>query len=202
MKKNSPRTSEKLQEIVQSNAKTKDLCFEDIIKLLGARAFGIALLFFSLPSALPFSVIPGVAFVFSIPILFFSIQMILGRNTLWLPKRIAKKTISYEAVTKIIDKTLPYLKKVEYFLKPRWAFMTSRPLEILNGFVILFLAMLLLLPIPFSNFILSILLITFSLGLIEKDGIVILIGYAASLLYVSLIFWVITAAVHNFMSWV
>ncbi|AOU64482.1 exopolysaccharide biosynthesis protein [Legionella pneumophila] len=202
MKKPGQRTSEKLLEIMHSNAMTKNICFEDIIKLLGARAFGIALLFFSLPSALPFSVIPGVAFVFSVPIFFFSVQMILGRNTLWLPKKIAKKTVPYQSVSKIIQKTVPYLKKAEYFLKPRWAFMTSRPLEIMNGLVILCLAILLILPIPFSNFIFAILLITFSLGLIEKDGVVIMLGYAASLLYVSFIFWVIAAAVHNFMTWV
>lgn len=202
MKKPGKRTSEKLLEIMHSNTMTKDICFEDIIKLLGPRAFGIALLFFSLPSALPFSVIPGVAFVFSVPIFFFSVQIILGRNTLWLPKKIAKKNVPYQSVAKIIQKTVPYLKKAEYFLKPRWAFMTSRPLEIMNGLVILCLAILLVLPIPFSNFIFAILLITFSLGLIEKDGVVIMLGYAASLLYVSFIFWVIAAAVHNFMTWV
>jgi len=201
MKKPGQRSSQKLLEIMHSNAMTKDICFDEIIKLLGTRAFGIALLFFSLPSALPFSAIPGVAFVFSVPIFFFAVQMILGRNTLWLPKRIATKTVSYQSVAKIIQKTVPYLKKAEYFLKPRWAFMTSRPMEIVNGLVILFLAIFLVLPIPFSNYIFAILLVTFSLGLIEKDGIVILLGYIASLLYVSLISWFITAAVHNFMSW-
>ncbi|QBR83755.1 hypothetical protein E3983_04930 [Legionella israelensis] len=61
MKKRGQRSSDKLLEIMHSDALTEDICFEEILKLLGERAFGIALLFFSLPSALPFSVIPGVA---------------------------------------------------------------------------------------------------------------------------------------------
>jgi len=202
MKNPGLRSSKKLLEILHANARKKEIRFEDIIKQLGPRAFGIALLFFSLPIALPFSVIPGVAFVFSVPIFFFSAQMIFGRNTLWLPEKIAKKTISYQSLVNIIQKTVPYLEKAEYFLKPRLAFMTSRAMEIMTGLVILFLALLLMLPIPFSNFIFAILLITFSLGLIEKDGVIILLGYAATLLYVGLIFWVITAAVHKLMAWV
>lgn len=202
MKKPVQRSSEKLLEIIRSNAMKKNICFEDLIKLLGTRAFGIALLFFSLPSALPFSVIPGVAFIFSVPIFFFAVQMILGRDTLWLPKGIAKKTISSHSIANIIQKTVPYLKKAEYFLKPRWRFMTSRFMEIINGLVIFFLAILLILPIPFSNFIFAILLITFSLGLIEKDGVVILLGYAISVLYIGIIFWFITAAIHNILRWI
>lgn len=200
MQKYHKRSSEKLLEIIQSKELGKDICFEEIIKLLGTRAFGIALLFFSLPSALPFSAIPGVAFVFSIPIFFFAVQMILGRPTVWLPNVMARKTVSYDTVVKIIHKTVPYLKKAEYFLKPRWAFMTSRLIEIINGLVILFLAILLILPIPFSNFIFAILLIVLSLGLIERDGVVIILGYVAAILYIILIFWFIRAAIVGIMA--
>jgi len=201
MKEYRQRSSEKLLEIVYSDKLGEKVCFEEFIKLLGTRAFGIALLFFSLPSALPFSAIPGVAFIFSTPIFFFAVQMILGRDTLWLPDIMAKKTVSRKSVVKIVSKTVPYLQKAEYFLKPRWTFMTSRPMEIINGLIIMFLAILLILPIPFSNFIFATLLIILSLGLIEKDGIFILIGYIAVLLYVSLISWFITAAIQNIVEW-
>jgi hypothetical protein len=202
MKKNNQRSSEKLLEIINSETMTKDICFEEIIKLLGTRSFGIALLFFALPSVLPFSIIPGAAFIFSVPILFFSAQIIFGRKSLWLPNFIAKKTVSHKAVIKIIHKTIPYLKKAEYFLKPRWSVITSRPMEIINGLIIFFLALFLILPIPLSNFIFAILLITFSLGLIEQDGLVITLGYIAALIYFSFIFWFITAAINEIITWV
>lgn len=195
MNKSQYRSSEKLLEIVHAKALEENICFEEIIKLLGTRAFGIALLFFSLPSALPFSAIPGVSFIFSIPIFFFAIQMMLGRHTLWLPPIIAKKTIPHKSVVKFIDKTVPYLRKAEYFLKPRWLFMTNRPMEVINGLMLLLLSILLMLPIPFSNFIFAILLVIFSLGLIEKDGAFIVLGYLASTLYLSLFSWLIKAAI-------
>jgi hypothetical protein len=75
-------------------------------------------------------------------------------------------------------------------------------MEIINGLIIFFLALFLILPIPLSNFIFAILLITFSLGLIEQDGLVITLGYIAALIYFSFIFWFITAAINEIITWV
>lgn len=71
----------------------KRLTYRHILQTLGNRAFGISTLFFSLPSLLPFSTIPGVAVVFSLPIAIFAFGMILGRKSLWFPKAIGNKTI-------------------------------------------------------------------------------------------------------------
>ncbi len=196
-KKHHPRSSEKLLEIIHSSKLKENINFEDILKLLGERAFGIALLFFSLPSALPFSAIPGVAFVFSLPILIFSFQMIIGRNTLWLPRIIAKRSIPNQTVIKVISKTLPYLIKIAFFLKPRWAFMTSRFMEVINGMAIFCLAILLILPVPFSNFIFGLLLIIFSLGLIEKDGLFLGLGYLLAMIYLGFIYFFVKAAIKH-----
>lgn len=171
MNKNTTRSSDALLTIVNHNDLKGELTFQRILQALGERAFGVVLLFFALPSALPFSTIPGVSVIFSVPILLFSCQMVFARKTLWLPKTIAEHTIHQKNISKIIHATVPYLIKIEYFLKPRWSFMTCRLMEIINGTIIFCLAILLMLPIPFSNFIFAALLITFSLGLIEKDGL-------------------------------
>ncbi|QDP72107.1 exopolysaccharide biosynthesis protein [Legionella israelensis] len=198
MKKNA---SEKLLEITRCKTVKENTCFEDILALLGERTYGIALLFFSLPSALPFSLIPGMTFIFSMPIFIFTIQMIFGRSTFWLPKIIAQWHIPYKLVVKIICTTAPYLKKAEFFIKPRWSFMLCRPMQIMNGLLIFCLTFLLILPIPF-NFIFATLLIIFSLGMIEKDGAIIILGYIATVLYVSFISWFIMVVIKAIMTWV
>ncbi|KTD70887.1 exopolysaccharide biosynthesis protein [Legionella tucsonensis] len=165
-----------------------ELTYQNILEVLGERAFGIVLLFFALPSALPFSTVPGVSFVFSVPIALFACQMIFARKTLWLPKIIAKRTIHQKTISKIIHTTVPYLTKIEYFLKPRWVFMTYRLMEIINGIIIFCLAIFLMLPIPLSNFIFALLLIIFSLGLIEKDGVLLILGYIGAIFYISFMF--------------
>lgn len=178
------RSSEILIEIVENKILKKELTYQYILQTLGDRAFGGALLFFSLPNLLPFSVIPGVSVVFSLPIIIFALGMILGRKSLWLPKFIGNKTISHSKVSRIISTVLPYIVRLEKFSKPRWSFMTYFITEIINGMTIFCLAFLLMLPIPFSNFIFGGLLAIFSIGILEKDGLLIFIGYLCFIMYI------------------
>lgn len=196
MHKTYRHSSEILIEIAQDKSlDNKDLSLEYLLQLIGERAFGMALLLFALPSALPFSAVPGVAFVFSLPIILFSLQMIYGKTTLWLPKALAKRTIKQDKFIKIIQATVPYLAKLERLLKPRWSFMTSRSMEIINGITIFCLALLLILPIPFSNFVFALLIIIFSLGFIGKDGVFIVVGYISTFCYIAFIYTFISSAI-------
>lgn len=189
------RSSEILMDMANDNKLDGDLTFQHILKILGNRAFGLGLLFFALPSALPLSAIPGVSLIFGLPILTLAFQMILSQKTIWLPKFAAKHTIDHKTVRAIIYKSAPYLKKAEKLLKPRLFFMTSRAMEIVNGITIALLACLLMLPIPLSNFIFSSLIIIFSLGFIEKDGFFIAAGYIGAFLYVGFIYTIIVSTI-------
>lgn len=159
----------------------KDFTYADLIRLLKRRAFGIAFLVFALPSALPLSVVPGFSTLFGIPILFFSLQMIFAKKTLYLPKFIAKRQIPQKKLSQVIRKTAPYLKRIERMLKPRLELFTSVVADSVTGIFIAILALLLMLPIPFSNFIIAGILIIFSLALTEGDGLFILIGWLMSI---------------------
>jgi hypothetical protein len=201
MKKTVKRSSDTLLEIANHEELKGELTYQRILHVLGERAFGVVLLFFALPSALPFSAIPGISVVFSVPIILFACQMIFARKTLWLPKIIAERTVHQNTISRVIHATVPWLIKIECFLKPRWSFMTCRFMEIINGSIIFCLAILLMLPIPLSNFIFAGLLIIFSLGLIEKDGLFLAVGYIGAILYVSFIYVFIVAIIkHLFMS--
>ncbi|MBY0272470.1 MAG: exopolysaccharide biosynthesis protein [Alphaproteobacteria bacterium] len=182
------RSSEILMKFIENKNLNGDLTYQHILHTLGNRAFGIVILFFALPSILPFSVIPGVAVVFSFPIVILAFEMILGRKSIWLPKRIAQKTISHTRITEIISAVIPYVLQLERLAKPRLTFMTYHLMKIINGITILFLACLLMLPIPFSNFIFGALLAIFSMGMIEKDGFLISIGYLCFIVYLSFIY--------------
>lgn len=197
LKKPSQRSSEILMEMAQDKKLDGDLTYRYILEALGERAFGIGILFFSLPIFLPFSTLPGLALVFSLPIVFFALEMILARKSFWLTKSMGNKTISHSKFSKIIHAVAPYLIKLERLSKPRLAFMTSRPMEVINGIVILFLTLLLVLPIPFSNSIFGAFLVSFGLGMAEKDGVLILIGHLLFALYVSFMYFYIFKFFYN-----
>lgn len=200
MRKNTSCSSATVLKLNQLKHLRGKITYQNVLQSLGDSAFGLVLLFFSLPSALPLASIPSISVIFSIPILLFSGQMILGRKTLWLPSILAKRAVSRQALTKISQKATPYLIKINHLLKPRWLFMTSRVMEIINGIVIFCLALLLMFPIPFSNFFFAGLLILFSLGIIEKDGILIALAYVASIVYVSFIYLLVVAAIQHILA--
>lgn len=191
MKKSYKCSSEILMGLAQDKNLDGEVTYQDLICALGDRAFGIVILFFSLPTLLPLSAVPGVAFAFSLPIVVFSIQMICKRKSLWLPQQIARKSISHKKISTIIYAAVPYVVRLERFLKPRWMWMTSYIMEIINGITILFLSIFLMLPIPLSNFIFGGIIILFSLGITEKDGVFVFFGYFFFVLYLVFI-WLLT----------
>jgi hypothetical protein len=68
-------------------------------------------------------------------------------------------------------------------------------MEIINGITIFCLALLLILPIPFSNFVFALLIIIFSLGFIGKDGIFIVVGYISTFCYIAFVYTFISSAI-------
>jgi hypothetical protein len=159
------------------------LTYGSLVNRLGEQGFGIIAIVFALPSALPVSVIPGFSFVFGLPIVFIAIQLIIARQALWLPKTLYDKPVDRERLVRVIKKTRPVLLSIEHLLKPRWAFFSSPVMERMHGIILLALSLLLLLPIPFSNFIFASIIICFGFGIAEKDGVFLVIAYIASFLY-------------------
>ena len=64
----------------------------DILDALDARAFGLATLMFALPSVIPMP--PGVPTIVGIALLIVSIQMVIGRQELWLPGFLSKRSFA------------------------------------------------------------------------------------------------------------
>lgn len=191
------KSSEVLSELSQQ-MKSGSITLGELLEKLENRAFGVGLLVFSLPSALPFSIIPGISIIFSVPICIFAIQMIIANKKLWLPKILAQREIPQNKLKKILDYAIPRLKKIEHFLKPRLPFIFSRVFESIIGLIIFIMALLLMLPIPFSNFIYSMVLIIFSLGLAQKDGIAIIIGFISALIALGIIPLLLSLIKHFF----
>ncbi|WP_162263106.1 exopolysaccharide biosynthesis protein [Legionella birminghamensis] len=172
-----------LRKIVLLHRHEKSISFGELIKSMGERAFGLITVLFALPSGLPIAVIPGFSFVFGLPIVFIALHLLIGRKSLWLPARLAGQTVDIQTLEKMLAKTRPYLLFVERLLKPRLLFFSSNIAEHVHGILLLFMSLLLLLPIPFSNFIFASLIICLGLGLIEKDGLLILLAYLGFIVY-------------------
>lgn len=154
-----------------------------IMEGLHGRGFGLLMLLFSLPLAIPLPVPPGYTTVLGSPLLVFSLQMMLGHQKPWMPKWLGEKKIARSTLATFIEKTSPWLISVEKILKPRiiWACEGSFVEKFCGGFCLL-LAISIAIPLPLTNFVPAIGIGLISLGLLGRDGLIVLLGFVVGFL--------------------
>jgi hypothetical protein len=177
-----------------------DLFFEKRITIgalmdaLGDAGLGILLIVFALPSFIPTPGLP-VGFVSGTVVALIALQVMAGRHTLWLPERLRNFSLPRD----ILVKSAAYLAKpmrfFERWLKPRLSGFTGQTARMFLALPILILAVSIVLPIPLGNQAPSIALIAFGFGLIERDGLAILVAIILSLLAMAWLTFVIVFGV-------
>lgn len=191
------RPASELLTLMMRHTKADTISLGEIKESLHERGFGILMVLFVIPCCLPVPVPPGVPLIFSIPLMFLSFQMLIGLKSPWLPKWLSEKSFKRLSLAYMVEKAAPILRKIEILLRPRLPFASTRNGERFIGFFIFFLSLVIALPlpIPFSNFVPGIGILVMSLGLLSKDGLVIILGmitglFGAALIFAALIFGV------------
>ncbi len=146
----------------------------DLIAAMEDAGFGLALMIFSFGIIIPLP--PPFPSIIAVPLVVFSWQMAMGLSAPRLPKRFAKLTLKRSILAMLVQKSSPYITKVETILRPRFIFMTTAGAERVIGFAMLMFSSFILLPIPLSNFIPGLGILITSFGLLGKDGLAIILG--------------------------
>ena len=170
---------------------------EDILQ---GRGFGMFLLLLALPFTFPIAV-PGLSVPFGIVIMIIGLRIALGRKPS-LPGFILRRPIKYALLEKIILLGLKLSTKLEKVVKPRMHFLQRWPGMInLIGLGIASGGLLLSLPlpplIPFSNTIPALAVLFLTAGMIERDGLLVLIGHCVNVLAWAYFAFMVTAAGHG-----
>lgn len=174
MSTNGRNTSEILEALAAKA--TGRVALGDLVASLGERAFGLLMLIFALPNAVGLGTIPGLSTVFGVPQIIFALQMIAGLEKPWLPQFLMQKSISAEDFQSIVTKAGPHLERIEKRLRPRLPALTSPIAERVLGVIFLILATIVALPIPLGNWPPAIAMTVIALGLVERDGVLVLVG--------------------------
>jgi len=151
------------------------IVFGGLLEAVGDRAFGALFLVFAIPSALV-GVIPGVSTLLGLPLVLLSVQLSVGSRRPWLPRALGARSIERVAFARVVESIRPRLRRLERLLKPRLLFLTSTWAERVIGLGCLVAAVLVALPIPFGNLVPALALCAFGLSLMERDGILVLVG--------------------------
>ncbi len=167
------RTSEVLRQL--ASAEGERVTFREILLGLRHRAFGFTLLIFALPCCLPMP--PGIPTVCGFALVLIALNLIIGRRRLWLPRRIAEKSIARADLRRVVDRALPHLQRLERICRPRIAIVTEPIGKRFIGLVVLVLGVLLILPIPFlGNMPPGAAAAIIAIGVSERDGLVVIVG--------------------------
>jgi hypothetical protein len=159
-------------------AKRKPVSVRFLMKVLSGKGRYLMLIFLSLPFCQPIP-LPGLSTLFGLLIMLFGIS-ILFRKHVWLPQKLLNRRVSHDLIEKIASKALWIVKKLKPFVHQRLTWLTTHSsLRILNGILISLLGLFLAipLPIPLTNLIPGWIIFLMALGLLEDDGVLILISY-------------------------
>lgn len=165
------RTSQILTRVAQE-ADAEHMDVGTLLDGLKDRGFGLIIFLFSLPNA----VLP-IAWILGTPVLFFASQLVLGYSEPWLPGRMRRARLGRETFAKLTGYAVKYLQVLERLLRPRWIWMTGHFMERILGLYMVFLTLVLLVPIvPFGNALPAFGLGIMAVGIMERDGLAIVIG--------------------------
>ncbi|MFN4143618.1 exopolysaccharide biosynthesis protein [Aestuariivirga sp.] len=171
-----PKKPSRLSDIVRSIDTSEDTTIGALVDSLGERAFGALMFIFAVPNIIPTP--PGTSAILGLPLVILTWQLMMGRQSLWLPETIRKRRISREVLGSFVSKMLPFMGKIERVLKPRFGLIVASDLaERLIGLITFALALVLFLPIPFNNMLPAAAISCVALGLAERDGMAVFLGY-------------------------
>lgn len=133
--------------------------------------------------AIPFF---GLSTPFGLAIALGGIQLAIGMPRPWLPKRARRRQLSMAMLDRVLALLSRRTKWLSRSTRRRWERLVI-PRLVGLGIVLLGLGLALPLPIPGSNMVFLIPLFVYAVGLLERDGIWILIGHICTLIDMTLL---------------
>jgi hypothetical protein len=183
-----PKASRRLSEelaALHARSAGRSVPLREVIYVLRNRAYLLLILLLTLPFIQPVP-LPGLSTPLGLAIVLIAFRLSLGQRP-WLPMRIQRAHLPAGFFGRVATVTARLLRFLESVLRPRWPALTgSAWCNQLHAIVILLAAAVLLLPlpIPFSNLLPAWAIFLLGCGLLERDGLFIVLGYVAFVLTV------------------
>lgn len=164
----------------------------------GEKSFAVSILLLMFIPALPLPT-GGISHVFEVIAALLALQMILGRTTIWLPRRWQERQLGGLSTEKAIPLVGRWIKRLERFSRPRGThLLRRRPVQRLIGLSLLATAVTALLSPPFSGLdtIPGVAAVLICAGVLLGDVVLVLLGAAVEVAGVVVIVTIGAAATH------
>ncbi|WP_027135074.1 exopolysaccharide biosynthesis protein [Geminicoccus roseus] len=172
-----------LERLERAARRQDEVSVADLQAAIGKRSFGPLLLVPGLVVLSPLSGIPTLPTFAAGILLLIAVQILGGRTSIWLPGRLARRTLPRHGLLKALAILEPGARVADRFVKPR--------LRILTGFwgikavALVCLLIAVTMPpleiLPFINSGAGLVIVIFALGITAHDGILVLAGLVITL---------------------
>lgn len=157
------------------------------------RSYGGVLLILAL-----LAMVPGISVFAGIAMIVPAFQLFIGLPAPVFPNFIQRRQVGVSGLQKWGSTISRGIERLETLVVPRWPALSNDLARRAIGLVILFLGLVVAIPFPFSNFPPALATICFALGLLERDGLMIMIASVLSVIAFTIGFTVFYIA----LSWV
>jgi hypothetical protein len=153
--------------------------------VLRDRAFALLVVLLGLPNCLPMP--PPIPLVCGILLAFVALQIAAGRQAPWLPRAVLLRSVRQSDVSRAAERAVPVFQRLERWSRPRLLLIGTGSAMRVIGLLLLALALGLLVAAPVVGQIpLGLAVCLVGLGLVERDGVVVLGGLTIGAIGVAL----------------
>ena len=167
---------EGLEELADSEKKVR---VADVLDKFGSRSFAPVMLVLALLEISPVGVIPGVPSFLALCIMLIAVQLLFGRDHIWVPNWISQRSVSGSKMDKATEKLDGIAQKLDTLAKGRLQFLARGPALRLAGFIIVLLCLMVppLEVLPWASAGPMIAISIICLAIMVRDGFAMLIAW-------------------------
>jgi hypothetical protein len=169
---------EKLNDVVDT-LPAENVMLSTVLEIMGREGELLIVVFLALPFMVPVS-LPGMSTALGAVILLIGLCLVRNRQ-LWLPRRLLNRRLNAGLLRDALQKGVAWLGRLEKISHQRLPWLSEGQVASrINGFMIIVGALLLMAPfgfVPLSNTLPGIGLLFLAIGMLQKDGWCIVLGY-------------------------
>ncbi len=155
------------------------ITLRQLFALIGEQGLLFLCALLTIPFLIPVS-IPGVSTVFGVAIILIAIGITLNRIP-WLPRQLMDRPLQTEKLVPTLAKGATMVARIDRVIRPRLLNLThGAVMNRLNGLALVFGGVLLIFPlglIPFSNTLPAFAILFLAVGVLQRDGLFVVLGY-------------------------
>ena len=161
---------------------------------LDKRSFGFLLLLLGL-----LVIVPGVASIASLMVIFPGVEMMLGRTRPTFPQFLSRRP--FKRFKRLAERVQPALRAIENLSRPRWT-LPHAAAGRLVGAVVFLLALSAVWPLPLVNVIPGAIIVLIAIAYLQEDGLLLAVAAAAAFLSLAGFGWTLWRSGGAVMRWI